>query len=140
MKKVLMGILVGAIAISLTGCTAFLLGSGAVAGVGMSIDTIRLERIVDKQTAWDVTKSTLAELGEITLENQAHHELEAEIDEAKVKVEILQAKGKKQVWIDVKVRKKGIPDLTLANDLVDKINDNLKIEIRNKNSSQPAVK
>ena len=126
MRKILLIVLIGAISLSLAGCSVFLLGSGAVAGVGMSIDTVRLERKIEKSVAWDITKQTIEALGQITYENKTRFEIEAEVEGVKISAEILQVEGREYVWIDITARKKGLPDIDMANTIVDTINDNLK--------------
>ena len=52
--------------------------------------------------------------------------IEAEVEGVKISAEILQVEGREYVWIDITARKKGLPDIDMANTIVDTINDNLK--------------
>ncbi|MCP4649977.1 MAG: DUF3568 family protein [PVC group bacterium] len=126
MKKITLSLLIVFSMVSLSGCTALLVGTGAAAaGVGIAVDTVRLERNIDKETAWNASKQTLEEMGKITSENGVGRRLKAEVEKARITVEFSSVQDG-PIWVDVKARKNGLPDLPMANKIVDAINSNIR--------------
>ncbi|MFH2136889.1 MAG: DUF3568 family protein [Candidatus Omnitrophota bacterium] len=127
MKKAVSFICVFSVAMFLSGCTALLVGSGAIAGATISMDTVRLERKVDFPKAVEACRQVLEKRGKILQESKDVQgiSLKALVDEAEILVEVTQVENK-PVWIDVKARKKGLPALDLSEKLVDEINDAIR--------------
>lgn len=122
-NKILLSVYLSLMLISVSGCTAFLATVGTV-GVGM--DTIRLERNVEYTQAWNATVETLQEM-EITIETTDidHGLIEAVKDPSKIKIQFYYAESQPTA-IDVSVRKKGLPSLKLADQIVENINEKLR--------------
>ncbi len=126
MKKLLLIVISIAALASLTGCTAFLIGAGAAGTVGLGLDAIRLERYVSEDRAWAAAIDTLNARGiQILSENQKKGTISAKIEDTDLSIQILGQKSK-TTTIDVKARKKGLPNLELANKIIDDINTRLK--------------
>ena len=120
----------GFIAISflavMSGCTAFLAGAGTI---GMGMDTIRLERYTEYDTAWNAALETLHDLSaNIELEDKTNNQIKASMSDYKIKI-VVQQSTQKSVFVDVSARKKGLPNLSFADKIVEQIN----IKIRQKN-------
>ncbi|MCG2712522.1 MAG: hypothetical protein L6416_09405 [Candidatus Omnitrophica bacterium] len=119
--------ILGFIAISflafISGCTAFLAGAGTI-GIGM--DTIRLERCIDYDTAWNAAIETLQDLSAaIELEDKTNNQIKANTPEYKIRI-LVQKSVEESVLIDVSVRKKGLPNLSFADKIVEQINTKLR--------------
>lgn len=105
--------------ISLCGCTAFLAGAGTV---GLGMDTVRLERYVDYETAWEATLSALNNIGALVASgNKDQGIIIGTIDRSKIKINVYQV-GKEPAAINISVRKKGLPDLKTADEILKVIN------------------
>jgi ABC-type xylose transport system substrate-binding protein len=122
MKKLLLSIIGIAALVSTAGCAGLLLGTSTVGGVGLAMDTIRLERFISMEKAWAAAIDTLSQMSaDITSENKTHGTINAEIEETVISIQLLEQESK-TVTIDVKARKKGLPDLALADKIVEDIN------------------
>lgn len=110
---------------SLSGCTAFLAGAGTI---GMGMDTIRLERFVDYDTAWNAALESLHDLSaNIELEDKTNNQIKATMADYKIKI-LVQKSAKESVFVDVSARKKGLPSLSFADKIIEQVN----IKIRHK--------
>ncbi|MBI4845078.1 MAG: DUF3568 family protein [Candidatus Omnitrophica bacterium] len=125
MKKILTAILGMLTLCCLCGCSALLIGATTAGSVGMGVDTIRLERFVEYSAAWNAALATMEEMNaQIATENQLSGIIEAEVDGAKITINIRQMKDR-PASIDVTARKKGFPSLSLADKIVEDINGRL---------------
>jgi len=128
MKKNLIKLIaVFVISSTVYGCGPFLIGSGVAGSVILSVDTVRLRRNITYEQAWSATQATLEETGEITFKNEQKGIISAKSEETEVAIEIIKI-AEQTTAIDVKARKKGLPNLGLAESIADKINDNLKAQ------------
>ncbi|MFH1093077.1 MAG: hypothetical protein V1739_02845 [Candidatus Omnitrophota bacterium] len=123
MRKFTLGFMAIAFLGFISGCTAFLAGAGAV-GIGM--DTVRLERYTDYNTAWNAAIESLHDLSaSIELEDETNNEIRASMSGYKIKI-LVQKSLKESILVDVSVRKKGLPNLKLADKILEQINIKLR--------------
>ncbi len=126
MKKFLLSIIGVAALVSLTGCAGLILGAGTLGGAGLAMDTIRLERYVSMDQAWTATKETLSEMNiTIKAEDQAAGTIDANLDKTVITITLVEHDAK-TVTIDVKARRKGLPQLQLAEQIIETINAKLR--------------
>jgi len=127
MKKLFTAIASIIALVSLTGCSAFLIGAGTAGTVGVGIDTIRLERFVDFEQAWTATTTTLEELEATTTSvNQGKGIIEAEDANENEIIITIGAWEERATAIDVSVRRKGLPNLKHADLIVETINEKFR--------------
>ncbi|MDD5746359.1 MAG: DUF3568 family protein [Candidatus Omnitrophica bacterium] len=126
MKKLLLAILGVAALVSVSGCAGLILGTGTLSGMGLAMDTIRLERYVTMDQAWTATKDTLEEMNvTITAENPDAGTINAELEKTVITITLVEHDAK-TVSIDVKARRKGLPRLQLAEQIIETINAKLR--------------
>jgi len=130
MKNITKLILSGCISLMLictAGCTAFL---ATVGTIGVGTDTMRLERNVEFTPAWNATIETLQDM-EFTIEttDMDHGLIEAVKGPSKIKIQFYYGESQTTA-IDVSVRKKGLPHLKLASDIIDNINEKLRKKVK----------
>jgi len=119
MKRFIVGILAITFLSGISGCTAFLAGAGTI---GMGMDTIRLERYTDYDTAWNATMESLHDLAaNIELEDKTNNKILARMSDYKIKI-LVHKSVQESVFVDVSVRKKGLPNLRLADKIISQIN------------------
>lgn len=110
-----------------SGCAVFLLGAGAAGGYAISKDTV--EGVVEKplDRVYGASRDVLMREGFIRLEDKPHGAIEGEVKKSQVNIEVVQL-TQNTVRIQVKARKgyKLIPDIDLANELYNKINQKIK--------------
>ncbi|MCK4993451.1 MAG: DUF3568 family protein [Candidatus Omnitrophica bacterium] len=127
-NKFILSVLSITFLVTISGCTAFLAGAGTI-GIGM--DTTRLERFTDYDTAWNATIDTLNDLSAaIEIEDKENNQIQATMADYKIKI-LVQKSGQESVFVDVTVRKKGLPNLSFADKIIEQINT----KIRQKDSS-----
>lgn len=126
MKKLFLAMICLGILVTASGCAGFLFGAGTVGGVGaVGLDTIRLERYITPAEAWDCTSAVLDEMQvTITKQDKDAGTINAEIDNEEISIEILSV-DPQLTAINVKVRKKGLPSLSFADSIVEKINSKI---------------
>ena len=118
-KRLTLSVLVIMLLGSVSGCTAFLAGAGTI---GLGMDTIRLERYTDYDTAWDATMESLHDLSaNISIEDKANNLIEAAVSDYKIKI-LVQQTVQESILVDVSVRKKGLPSLSFADKIIEQIN------------------
>lgn len=123
-KRIILSLIGITVLFSLSGCSAFLAGASTI-GVGM--DTIRLERHTDFDTAWAAAIESLHELSaEIKTEDKDQNIIKATFRDNKLKILIHESLNEDSVLIDVSARKKGLPKLSLAENIVEQINSKLR--------------
>ena len=106
------------------GCAAVLIGAGVAGGIAISEDTGKLEKDTSFRRAWGVTLKIVQSMGAVTLQDKSSGKMEALIRESKVWVKIIPVTGK-TVRIEVKARKNLLPNVDLAMEIINKINDRL---------------
>ena len=118
-KKFILGIFAIIFLGTISGCTAFL----AVAGtIGIGMDTMRLERFTDYDTAWNAAIESLHDLSAtIEIEDKKNDKIIATLSDFKIKI-LVQKTVQESMIIDVSVRKKGLPNLSLADKIIEQIN------------------
>ena len=122
-KRFILGILAVIFLGTISGCTAFLAGAGTI---GLGMDTMRLERFTDYDTAWDAAMESLNDLSaDIELEDKPNDLIKAAISDYKIKI-LVQKSLQGPVFVDVSVRYKGLPDLKFADQIIEQINIKLR--------------
>ena len=110
-----------------SGCALFLIGAGVAGGIAISEDEIEgaVEKPFDR--AYQASREVFVKEGFIKQEDRPHGTMEGEVGKSDVKITVSQA-TEKSVKIRVKARKdyKVVPDLNLANELYNQINQKLK--------------
>lgn len=123
MKRFIVGIIAITFLSGIYGCTAFLAGAGTI-GIGM--DTVRLERYIDYDTAWNATIESLHELAaNIELEDKTNNQIKASIEDYKIKI-LVQKSAQESVLVDVSVRRKGLPNLRFADKIIEQISGKIR--------------
>ncbi len=115
----------GLVLIGLNGCAPLLIGTGAAGGVALSVDTIRLERNISYENAWNATMETLSEIGSIRSAEKQRGKIEAQVNEATITVLVSKQPGDTMA-MDVTARKKGLPALQMAETVADRINSQIR--------------
>ncbi len=129
MKKFAISIISIIILISVCGCAPLLLTLGAAGTAAVSIDTIRLERNVEYNHAWDATLAALeGQDAVLSTQDKENGIIKAMIDQSDITIKIAQIKSRPTA-IDIKSRRKGIPDLKTADLLSEQINIQLRQKI-----------
>ena len=122
-KRFIVGIFAITLLSGIFGCTAFLAGAGTL-GIGM--DTVRLERNTDYDTAWNATIESLHELSaNIELEDKINNQIKASMADYKIKI-LVQKSVAESVFVDVSVRKKGLPNLKFADKIIEQISGKIR--------------
>ncbi len=118
-KRLILGIISIIFLGTISGCTAFLAGAGTI---GMGMDTMRLERFTDYDTAWNAAIESLHDLSaSIELEDKVNNQIKATLSDCKIKI-LVQKSAQESIVIDVSVRKKGLPNLSLADKIIEQTN------------------
>jgi hypothetical protein len=124
MKKICVLGVCALMLLSLCGCAALLIGGGVAGGIAISKDTAKLEKDSSFWHAWDVTHRVLSDIGGISLQDKRAGKIEADIRDSKVTARITQITNA-SIRITVKARKNLLPNMDLAVELINKINDRL---------------
>jgi len=129
MKKLTISIINIIILVSVCGCAPLLLTLGAAGTAAVSMDTIRLERNVDYDQAWTATIATLKEHDAVLkTEDKRNGIIKAMLDQSDISIKIAKIESRPTA-IDIKSRRKGIPDLKTADFLSEQINAQLRLKI-----------
>ena len=120
MRNLLIGLLMVLLGISTAGCALFLVGAGAAGGVAISKDTATVN--VDKsfEQAWNVTYKQLESMGAINLQDKKVGKIGANIQNSEVTANIKRL-TRKTVTIEIKARKNLLPNVGLAQDILNAI-------------------
>jgi hypothetical protein len=124
MKNPIILMLIVLLMFSFTGCAAIIIGGAAAGAIAVANDTARIEREGRFEKAWDVTYSTLGNMGKITLEDKDSGTIEATVEDSVVKARVLQVTPEK-VKIEVRARKDFLPNTDLAVAIANRINEKL---------------
>lgn len=118
----MIGILVSACLLS--GCVLFVLGAGAAGGLAATHDKVHLQFDTDFENGWKITHKALDFMGIINSQDKAAGTILATIEESNVvaKVTVI---GQSSIQIEVKARKNMLPNLDLANKILNDINNRL---------------
>ncbi|MBU1043265.1 MAG: DUF3568 domain-containing protein [Candidatus Omnitrophica bacterium] len=126
MKNFSIAIISIIILVSACGCAPFLLTLGAAGTAAVSIDTIRLERNITYDRAWNATIAALKQQdAKINKQNMESGVIQAMLEQSDITIRIAQIKAR-PVAIDITSRRKGIPDLKTADILLEEINAQLR--------------
>ena len=108
----------------LGGCVACLVGAGVAGGIAISKDSAKLEKDVSYDRAWRVTHDTLTNMGMVSLRDKQAGKIEAQVQGAKVNVTVSKITSS-ATRIKVKARKNLMPNVDLAIDILNQINNHL---------------
>jgi Protein of unknown function (DUF3568) len=129
MKKFSISIISLIIIGSLYGCAPLLLTMGAAGTAAISIDTMRLERNVELNRAWDATIAALKEQSaQIETEDLEAGLIKAMLNESNITIRITKL-GSRPTAIDITSRRKGLPNLKTAEFLSEQINAQLRVKL-----------
>ncbi|RKY35170.1 MAG: hypothetical protein DRP78_05730 [Candidatus Omnitrophota bacterium] len=132
MRKIITPLIGICIIISLCGCTAFLIGAGTAGGVAtVGIDTLRLSRYTSFENAWSAVIDSFNDSNIKVTSQDKKNGLISSFQEQSIIQAQIRKKGDEPVRIDIKVRKKGLPDLKSAEQIINKINNKLAKKIIN---------
>lgn len=120
MKSRLLALLLLSLCIVTSGCAAVLVGAGAAGGIAISKDSASVNLDKSFDAAWKVTYKQLEKMGAINLQDKKAGKIEANIQDSEVTANIKQLTPK-TVTIDIKARKNLFPNLTLAEDILNRI-------------------
>lgn len=121
LKRIISGIIVLMCIISFSGCVVLLAtGAGALGGYIITKDTIQGDYDVEFSDAWDAARKVSGMLGSVSASDSTSGIVEAMVDRAKVRIEILQL-TKEAVRIKVKARKGIFPRIGTAEKVFVKI-------------------
>ena len=107
-----------------SGCIAIILGAGVAGGIVISQDTVRLQFDTNSERAWDKTHAALDKMGIINSEDKKAGTIEATIQESHVTARITPVTTQ-AMRIEVKARKNLLPNIDLANKVINDINNRL---------------
>ena len=126
MKKITM-ICIGILTIvSLAGCAPLMLTLGAAGTAAVSVDTIRLERNVEYNRAWEAVIRVLEDQqAEIETNDKEKGLIKATVEYSEISINIAQMESRPTA-MDITVRRKGLPNLKLADQLSEDINAQLR--------------
>lgn len=129
MKKFSISIISLIILVSVYGCAPLLLTMGAAGTAAVSIDTMRLERNVEYNRAWDATLAALKEQSaQITTQDQEAGIIKATLDQSDISIRITKLESRPTA-IDITSRRKGLPNLKTAEFLSEQINAQLRVKL-----------
>ncbi|MDD5085709.1 MAG: DUF3568 family protein [Candidatus Omnitrophica bacterium] len=124
MKNITRGMAIALVLLMSSGCAAVLIGGGIAGGIAVSKDTAEIVKDTSCNKAWDVTHKTLDEMGVINLEDKKAGKIEANVKDSKITAQVTQLTPK-SVKVTVKARKNMFPNVDLAMEIVNKINNKL---------------
>ena len=105
----------------LQGCAVFLVGTaGVLGGMAISEDTVQSEIEGGYRKVWGVTLDELEQLGTITMKDEAGGHIEAKVKSSEVVATLEQATDK-VVRLKVKARKRLLPNVKLAHEIVGRV-------------------
>ncbi len=105
-----------------SGCVALLVGAGVAGGIAVSQDKVQLQVDTSYEHAFKVVHTTLERMGIINTEDQKGGNIEATIQESHVIARITSVTAK-SVRIEIKARKNFLPNMDLANKIINDINN-----------------
>jgi len=124
MKKILVVMGVAILPMLLCGCPLILVGGGVAGGIAISKDSVTLNADTSFERAWNVTYGNLKNMGAIIFEDKKNGKIEAEIQDTDVYAQITRL-TKKTMSIQIKARKNMLPNIDLAQNIINKINSAL---------------
>lgn len=104
------------------GCVAVLLGAGVAGGIVVSQDKIQMQVDANYDKAFQTVHTTLSRLGIINSEDAKGGNIEATVQESHVIARIT-PQTEQSIRITIKARKNLLPDMDLANKIINDINN-----------------
>ena len=105
-----------ALAWSVGGCAAVLVGTGVLGGLAVSDDTVQTTLDRRPEIIFRFAKAEMEQQGTITLEDDRHFKLQARVDASDVTVTV-QSISRQTARLRVKARKNLLPNLELAHQI-----------------------
>ena len=121
-KKLELGLLalIGFLVV-LQGCAVFLVGTaGVLGGMAISEDTVQSDMEAGYRKAWGVTLDELERMGSVTMKDETGGRIEAKVKSSEVVATLEQATDK-VVRLKVKARKRLLPNVKLAHEIVGRV-------------------
>jgi hypothetical protein len=126
MKRLHVAIIGLSLVVCLCGCAPLLLTLGAAGTAAVSLDTIRLERNIEYDKVWQATLDALKQNdASIDSEDKEKGLIKATIEFSNISINVAQIQDRPTA-VDITVRRKGLPNLKLADALAEDINAQLK--------------
>lgn len=108
----------------LSGCVAVLVGAGVAGGIAVSNDTVRLQIETNYEKAWKATHDALDRTGIINAQDKNAGTIEATVEESHIMATITIV-APQSTRIEIKARKNLLPNMDLANKIINNINNRL---------------
>lgn len=125
LRKVL-GILVVAASFTISGCAAVLVGAGVAGGYAIGKDSVKNHFDMPRDRVFRESLSVAKEMGRITLEDAKNGKIQADVKDVDITITVRQL-TKKTVELKVKGRNKyKMPAVDVAQEVYNKIAENLK--------------
>src|SRR5262249_4438333 len=118
------GLMCAVCLLTLGGCAAVLVGAGVAGGMAISKDTAKLETDKSAAQGWAASSKVIKQMGIVTVENQKKGKIETNVRDAKINIMIVEITPK-TIRVEVKARKDMLPQMDLANEILNKIHDQL---------------
>jgi hypothetical protein len=107
-----------------SGCVPILLGAGVAGGIMVTKDSVQLQYDTDLAKAWKAVHSAFDRMGIINVQDEKGGTIDGTIQESHVTARITPVTTS-SVKIEVKARKNLLPDMDLANKVINDINNRL---------------
>ena len=110
-----------AVVLTLQGCAVFLVGTaGVLGGMAISEDTVQSDMEADYRKVLGVTLDELEQIGTVTMKDEVGGRIEAKVKSSEVVATLEQATDK-VVRLRVKARKRLLPNVKLAHEIVGRV-------------------
>ena len=107
-------------ALLIQGCVALLLGTGVLGGIAISEDTVQSEIEAGYKKVWAVTVDEVERMGTVKMKDEAGGRIEAKVKSSEVIATVEQATDK-AIRLKVKARKRLLPNVKLAHEIVGRV-------------------
>ena len=108
----------------LNGCVPILIGAGVAGGIVVTQDMVRLQYDTSFDHAWDTTHEAIDKMGIISFQDKKAGKIEATIQESFVTARVTPVTAQ-SMKIEIKARKNMLPNMDLANKIINDINNRL---------------
>lgn len=107
-----------------SGCAVLLLGAGAAGGYAISKDSVKNHYDLSQNRVYSQALAVAKQMGQILEQDAAHGLIRAQVGETSVTITV-KPLTKQTVELRVKARKMMLPDIEVAQQLYNKINQRL---------------
>jgi hypothetical protein len=125
MNRAVRSLIVGLVALPLSGCAAVLVGAGAAGGYAISKDSVRNHFDLSSSHVFRVSRDVVREMGLVTTEDERHGLIKAQVEGANVTITVKPV-SEKTVELKVKARNDLLmPKIDVAQSVYNKIAEKL---------------